>query len=101
MTTLACFVQNPTIVFAHRDASHASPCFRWKSDLFYYTAELSQFQYSDSFKKRRVNNYIFFKTVREKELLFRMKSVRMLDTHEETIGLSGHLLAVSRKEAKT
>lgn len=30
-----------------------------------------------------------------------MKTVRMLDTHEEIIGLSGHLLAVSRKEAKT
>ena len=30
-----------------------------------------------------------------KELL--MKTVRMLDTHEEIIGLSGHLLAVSRK----
>lgn len=27
-----------------------------------------------------------------------MKTVRMLDTHEEIIGLSGHLLAVSRKE---
>ena len=26
-----------------------------------------------------------------------MKTVRMLDTHEEIIGLSGHLLAVSRK----
>lgn len=31
-----------------------------------------------------------------KEVL--MKTVRMLDTHEEIIGLSGHLLAVSRKE---
>lgn len=30
-----------------------------------------------------------------KEVL--MKTVRMLDTHEEIIGLSGHLLAVSRK----
>ena len=30
-----------------------------------------------------------------KELL--MKTVRMLDTHEEILGLSGHLLAVSRK----
>lgn len=30
-----------------------------------------------------------------------MKTVRMLDTHEEIIGLSGHLLAVSRKEEKT
>lgn len=30
-----------------------------------------------------------------------MKTVRMLDTHEEIIGLSGHLLSVSRKEAKT
>ena len=30
-----------------------------------------------------------------RELL--MKTVRMLDTHEEIIGLSGHLLAVSRK----
>lgn len=29
-----------------------------------------------------------------------MKTVRMLDTHEEIIGLSGHLLAVSRKKAK-
>ena len=28
-----------------------------------------------------------------------MKTVRMLDTHEEVIGLSGHLLAVSRKMA--
>ena len=28
-----------------------------------------------------------------------MKTVRMLDTHEEIIGLSGHLLAVSRKTA--
>ena len=27
-----------------------------------------------------------------------MKTVRMLDKHEEIIGLSGHLLAVSRKE---
>ena len=27
-----------------------------------------------------------------------MKTVRMLDTHEESIGLSGHLLAVSKKE---
>ena len=26
-----------------------------------------------------------------------MKTARMLDTHEEIIGLSGHLLAVSRK----
>lgn len=26
-----------------------------------------------------------------------MKTVRMMDTHEEIIGLSGHLLAVSRK----
>ena len=26
-----------------------------------------------------------------------LKTVRMLDTHEEIIGLSGHLLAVSRK----
>lgn len=26
-----------------------------------------------------------------------MKTVRMLDTHEEIIGLSGHMLAVSRK----
>lgn len=26
-----------------------------------------------------------------------MKTVRMLDTHEEIIGLSGHLLAVSGK----
>ena len=26
-----------------------------------------------------------------------MKTVRMLDTHEEIVGLSGHLLAVSRK----
>ena len=31
-----------------------------------------------------------------KEVL--LKTVRMLDTHEEIIGLSGHLLAVSRKE---
>ena len=31
-----------------------------------------------------------------KEIL--MKTVRMLDTHEEIIGLSGHLLAVSRKD---
>lgn len=30
-----------------------------------------------------------------------MKTVRMLDTHEEIIGLSGHLLAVSRKKIKT
>lgn len=28
-----------------------------------------------------------------------MKTIRMLDTHEEIIGLSGHLLAVSQKEA--
>ena len=28
-----------------------------------------------------------------------MKTVRMLDTHEEIIGLSGHLLAVSRKDS--
>ena len=28
-----------------------------------------------------------------------MKTVRMMDTHEEIIGLSGHLLAVSRKNA--
>lgn len=28
-----------------------------------------------------------------------MKTVRMLDTHEEILGLSGHLLAVSRKSA--
>ena len=28
-----------------------------------------------------------------------MKTVRMLDTHEEIIGLSGHLLAISRKAA--
>lgn len=27
-----------------------------------------------------------------------MNTVRLLDTHEEVIGLSGHLLAVSRKE---
>lgn len=27
-----------------------------------------------------------------------MKTVRMLDTHEEIIGLSGHLLAASRKK---
>ncbi len=30
-----------------------------------------------------------------------MKTVRMLDTHEEILGLSGHLLAVSKKEVKT
>lgn len=30
-----------------------------------------------------------------------MKTVRMLDTYEEIIGLSGHLLAVSKKELKT
>jgi len=30
-----------------------------------------------------------------KEML--MKTVRMLDAHEEIIGLSGHLLAVSKK----
>ena len=30
-----------------------------------------------------------------KEVL--MKTIRMLDTHEEIIGLSGHMLAVSRK----
>lgn len=29
-----------------------------------------------------------------------MKTVRMLDTHEEILGLSGHLLAVSRKKPK-
>ena len=29
-----------------------------------------------------------------------MKTVRMLDTHEEIIGLSGHLLAVSRKKTE-
>lgn len=29
-----------------------------------------------------------------------METVRMLDTHEEIIGLSGHLLAVSRKDGK-
>lgn len=29
-----------------------------------------------------------------------MKTVRMLDTHEEIIGLSGHLLAVSRKDVE-
>jgi len=29
-----------------------------------------------------------------------MKTVRMLDTHEEIIGLSGHLLAESRKKAQ-
>lgn len=29
-----------------------------------------------------------------------MKTVRMLDTHEEIIGLSGHLIAVSKKERK-
>ena len=28
------------------------------------------------------------------------RTVRMLDTHEEIIGLSGHLLAVSRKIIK-
>ena len=26
-----------------------------------------------------------------------LKTVRMLDTHEEIIGLSGHMLAVSKK----
>ena len=31
-----------------------------------------------------------------KEVL--MKTIRMLDTHEEIIGLSGHMLAVSRKK---
>jgi len=30
-----------------------------------------------------------------------MKTVRMLDKHEEIIGLSGHLLAVSRKAKPT
>ena len=30
-----------------------------------------------------------------------MKTVRMLDTYEEIIGLSGHLLAVSKTELKT
>lgn len=30
-----------------------------------------------------------------------MKTVRMLDTHEEIIGLSGHLLAISRKACLT
>ena len=30
-----------------------------------------------------------------------MNTVRMLDTHEEIIGLSGHMLAVSRKKAHT
>ncbi len=30
-----------------------------------------------------------------------MKTVHMLDTHEEILGLSGHLLAVSKKEVKT
>ena len=34
----------------------------------------------------------------EKTKALLMKTVRMLDTHEEIIGLSGHLLAVSRKE---
>ena len=29
-----------------------------------------------------------------------MKTVRMLDSHEEIIDLSGHLLAVSRKKTK-
>ena len=33
----------------------------------------------------------------EKTKALLMKTVRMLDTHEEIIGLSGHLLAVSRK----
>lgn len=33
----------------------------------------------------------------EKTRALLMKTVRMLDTHEEIIGLSGHLLAVSRK----
>lgn len=33
----------------------------------------------------------------EKTKAVLMKTVRMLDTHEEIIGLSGHLLAVSRK----
>ncbi len=36
------------------------------------------------------------KNEKTKEIL--MKTVRMLDTHEEIIGVSGHLLAVSRKE---
>ena len=35
----------------------------------------------------------------EKTKAVLMKTVRMLDTHEEIIGLSGHLLAVSRKKA--
>lgn len=34
----------------------------------------------------------------EKTRTVLMKTVRMLDTHEEIIGLSGHLLAVSKKE---
>jgi SAM-dependent methyltransferase len=34
----------------------------------------------------------------EKTKAVLMKTVRMLDTHEEIIGLSGHLLAVSRKK---
>ena len=29
-----------------------------------------------------------------------LKTVRMLDTHEEIIGLSGHLLAISKKNKK-
>jgi hypothetical protein len=29
-----------------------------------------------------------------------MKTVRLLDTHEEIIGLSGHLLAISKKNKK-
>ena len=34
----------------------------------------------------------------EKTKAVLMKTVRMLDTHKEIIGLSGHLLAVSRKK---
>jgi len=37
----------------------------------------------------------------EKTKAVLMKTVRMLDAHEEIIGLSGHLLAVSKKSVKT
>ena len=37
---------------------------------------------------------------REETKAVLMKTVQMLDTHEEIIGLSGHLLAVSSKKTE-
>lgn len=67
---LLCTKSHNGVAFAHRDASRASPCFLLEVRFILLYSRVEPISiFGQLQKKRRVNNYISFKTVREKSVV--------------------------------